>query len=86
MDVFDQYHICNHSDEEGRYAYKVCCSSVSRHDLHALIILLATVTTFNDVRLFITSEKDDIEIFILEYMPSVPSCNHWLPLSERNSS
>lgn len=21
MDVFDQYHICNHSDDEGRYAY-----------------------------------------------------------------
>ena len=23
MDVFDSYHICNHTDEEGRYAYKV---------------------------------------------------------------
>jgi hypothetical protein len=23
MDVFDSYHICNHSDGEGRYAYKV---------------------------------------------------------------
>ncbi|EGN98915.1 hypothetical protein SERLA73DRAFT_181640 [Serpula lacrymans var. lacrymans S7.3] len=22
MDVFDSYHICNHTDEEGRYAYK----------------------------------------------------------------
>ena len=23
MDVFDPYHICNHTDQEGRYAYKV---------------------------------------------------------------
>jgi len=23
MDVFDSHHICNHSDESGRYAYKV---------------------------------------------------------------
>ena len=23
MDVFDSWHICNHSDEEGRYSYKV---------------------------------------------------------------
>lgn len=23
MDVYDTMHICNHSDEEGRYAYKV---------------------------------------------------------------
>ena len=23
MDVFDPYHICNHSDSEGRYAYMV---------------------------------------------------------------
>ncbi|KAI0768074.1 hypothetical protein BD413DRAFT_137978 [Trametes elegans] len=26
MDVFDSFHICNHSDNEGRYAYKVCSS------------------------------------------------------------
>ncbi|KAG1736593.1 hypothetical protein EDD22DRAFT_924018 [Suillus occidentalis] len=26
MDVFDSYHICNHSDGEGRYAYKHTCS------------------------------------------------------------
>lgn len=23
MDVFDPFHICNHDDAEGRYAYKV---------------------------------------------------------------
>lgn len=23
MDVFDPHHICNHTDESGRYAYKV---------------------------------------------------------------
>jgi uncharacterized protein YdiU (UPF0061 family) len=23
MDVFDPFHICNHTDEEGRYAYRV---------------------------------------------------------------
>src|SRR5262245_28034982 len=23
MDVFDPFHICNHTDESGRYAYKV---------------------------------------------------------------
>lgn len=23
MDIFNSMHICNHSDEEGRYAYKV---------------------------------------------------------------
>lgn len=23
MDVFDSYHVCNHSDSEGRYAYVV---------------------------------------------------------------
>lgn len=23
MDVYDEGHICNHSDDEGRYAYKV---------------------------------------------------------------
>lgn len=23
MDVFDPYHICNHSDGEGRYSYQV---------------------------------------------------------------
>lgn len=26
MDVYDYGHICNHSDEEGRYAFKVCTS------------------------------------------------------------
>ena len=23
MDIFDPMHVCNHTDEEGRYAYKV---------------------------------------------------------------
>jgi uncharacterized protein YdiU (UPF0061 family) len=23
MDIFDPMHVCNHSDQEGRYAYKV---------------------------------------------------------------
>ena len=23
MDVFDNYHVCNHSDSEGRYMYQV---------------------------------------------------------------
>jgi hypothetical protein len=23
MDIFDRMHVCNHTDEEGRYAYKV---------------------------------------------------------------
>lgn len=23
MDIYDEGHICNHSDDEGRYAYKV---------------------------------------------------------------
>ena len=27
MDVFDPAHICNHTDETGRYAYKVRTSS-----------------------------------------------------------
>lgn len=26
MDVFDKYHICNHTDGEGRYSYQVCKS------------------------------------------------------------
>ena len=63
MDVFDQYHICNHSDGEGRYAYKVYCSLVPRRDRRALINFLATVTTFNDVRIFIASESYDVENF-----------------------
>ena len=73
MDVFDQHHICNHSDEEGRYAYKVYCSLVPRRGRRALIIFLVSVTTFNDVRIFITSERDDPENFLSEYMLFVPS-------------
>ena len=23
MDIFDPMHVCNHTDQEGRYAYKV---------------------------------------------------------------
>ena len=26
MDIFDPMHVCNHSDQEGRYAYKVIIS------------------------------------------------------------
>ena len=29
MDVFEENHICNHTDDEGRYAYKVCFLSLS---------------------------------------------------------
>ena len=30
MDVFDSWHICNHTDEEGRYSYKVNFSFMYR--------------------------------------------------------
>lgn len=47
MDIFDPMHICNHSDEEGRYAYRVGsleCSSVADVD-----IILVLVPAGNDV-------------------------------------
>ena len=31
MDVFDPYHICNHSDGEGRYSYQAQPSVVYVH-------------------------------------------------------
>ncbi len=33
MDVFDPWHICNHSDGEGRYAYKVSCLRNHMHHI-----------------------------------------------------
>ena len=30
MDIFDRWHICNHSDEEGRYSYKASITLVYR--------------------------------------------------------
>ena len=48
MDVFDSTHICNHTDEGGRYAYKVCYifpkPLLTNHPLHQ-------VSTKYDVRL-----------------------------------
>ncbi|KAG1733641.1 uncharacterized protein EDB91DRAFT_1238569 [Suillus paluster] len=41
MDVFDPYHICNHSDAEGRYAYKVDTPPLSAYACRALLDALA---------------------------------------------
>ena len=47
MDVFDPAHICNHSDETGRYAYKVCYF-LSKYLF--LLIMKLEVSTKHDVR------------------------------------
>ncbi|KAI0925965.1 hypothetical protein AcV5_008548 [Taiwanofungus camphoratus] len=39
MDVFDPFHICNHDDAEGRYAYKLQPTAI----IHALRALLAAL-------------------------------------------
>lgn len=36
MDVYDDGHICNHSDDEGRYAYKVRLISGIRFEIHLI--------------------------------------------------
>lgn len=36
MDVYDEGHICNHSDEEGRYAYRVSLLSGTRFETHLI--------------------------------------------------
>ena len=57
MDIFDPMHVCNHTDQEGRYAYKVTflqCYSVAcintflvsapaRNDVSALSNALSAV-------------------------------------------
>jgi hypothetical protein len=37
MDVFDPFHICNHTDESGRYAYKVLTFSYDISNHHSLV-------------------------------------------------
>lgn len=46
MDVFDAYHICNHSDGEGRYAYNVRSITLTFGNL---LTHVTTESTFNDV-------------------------------------
>lgn len=46
MDVFDSWHICNHTDEEGRYSYKV---DLGRADLPQHILTFAIATTRDGV-------------------------------------
>jgi uncharacterized protein YdiU (UPF0061 family) len=36
MDVYDNGHICNHSDDEGRYAYRVSLFSDERIETHLI--------------------------------------------------
>src|SRR5258706_3835465 len=36
MDVYDEGHICNHSDDEGRYAYRVSLLSGTRFETHLI--------------------------------------------------
>jgi uncharacterized protein YdiU (UPF0061 family) len=47
MDIFDPMHVCNHTDQEGRYAYKVTflqCYSVA-----CINTVLVSAPTSNDV-------------------------------------
>ena len=48
MDVFDHMHVCNHSDQEGRYAYRVGISETSFH-LFVLMPRLPLVPAGDDV-------------------------------------
>lgn len=47
MDIFDPMHICNHSDEEGRYAYKV--TFLRRYPVACVNIVLVLVPARNGV-------------------------------------
>lgn len=47
MDVFDPWHICNHSDQEGRYSYKVWC--ITGLWFNWVLSILPSVSTWNDV-------------------------------------
>jgi len=52
MDIFDPMHVCNHTDQEGRYAYKVTflqCYSVT-----CINTVLVSATARNDVGAFPT--------------------------------
>ena len=65
MDIFDPMHVCNHTDQEGRYAYKVTflqCYSVAcintflalapaRNDVSALPNALSAVLHAHRIRI-----------------------------------
>lgn len=69
MDVFDPMHICNHSDEEGRYSYKNqpammyvytlgAYASVYSYRSHATTSLFALRALFNAISPLIGHELD----------------------------
>lgn len=53
MDVYDNAHICNHTDEEGRYAFKVrfLSSELANHLYSTSQLLVSTVSAYYDVSL-----------------------------------
>jgi len=42
MDVFDSWHICNHTDEEGRYSYKASSNFLCVDPNYSLTPVTAT--------------------------------------------
>lgn len=48
MDIFDPMHVCNHTDQEGRYAYKVIFLSFSP-TLSCINTVIASAPARNDV-------------------------------------
>ncbi|SRR5258708_6505182 len=47
MDIFDPMHVCNHTDQEGRYAYKV--TFLRRYSVARINTVLISAPTRNDV-------------------------------------
>ena len=47
MDIFDPMHVCNHSDQEGRYAYKVIL--LQCYSFACINTVLVSVPARNDV-------------------------------------